>query len=683
MTSRNKIGIIAGLCLLLLAASIFTPASCALDTWDGTAATQFDSGSGSETDPFIIKTGSQLARLAQIVNGGGNEGDTTGFYYKLDDDVDLNGSVHLWTPMGDNVYSSGSDYKRFRGHFNGNGHVISNMRIIQSSNYAGLFGIIHNTALIENIALVNVDVSGRNYVGALVGDNFGGEIKNCVTTGQVTGNDGVGGLVGYNEEYGSVSNSMSSCFVTGQDDVGGLVGHNINSTVYNCIVDGRVTGNSDVGGLIGYFYDNLSNSIAAGKVQGLSRVGARVGGNHGTITSTVNNWQGTGFVTGTDLVDKGTWELTTGNAVAGLGGSWMYKSGYYPRPRYDTIARDGIRVAAAFAASPIYLNEGDSTADVNHSFKVPTKTADDTPITWTASPADMADINQATGDVTLKYIGTLSLTGKSGLHSKNYALTVHNVNPSTEYRTVTFNSDGGNYTPTSQSVGIGYTVEEPTPPTKDGYVFDGWYWNEKMWDFGSDTVTENMTLIARWRNPNQTTYTVTFNSVGGSSVLSQNVAHGGRAIRPTNPTRSGYTFSGWYSDSAYNNLWDFDTVMTGNITLYARWTPTESQTTHTVTFNSVGGNSMSSQTVAFGGKATRPANPTRSGYIFAGWYSDSTYNNLWDFDTVVTDNITLYAKWTPGGDDSKSKDSSSGCDSLGVGLLALAGLVLLKKRSER
>jgi uncharacterized repeat protein (TIGR02543 family) len=667
-------------------ATVFAPASWALDTWDGSTASEYAGGDGTEIAPYTITTGAQLAFLVQQVNAGD---DTTGVYYKLADDIDLNGSAHTWIPIGNYLHTSGKGYNCFRGHFNGDGYVISNMRVSQTGNYAGLFGVIVETALVENIALANVDVRGGNCVGALVGNNDGGGISNCVATGQVAGNNYVGGLAGYNEYGGTISNGMSSCAVTGNNDIGGLVGYNLNSssTVSNSTSDGRITGNDDVGGLIGRHYGTLSNSFAAGKVQGQSNVGPRAGyaSGSGTITNTIYDTQGTGFSTGADLVKKATWELTTGNAVAGLGGSWTYKSGYYPRPKtFETIAQDGIKIAAAFAASPIFLNEGDSTADVNHGFKVSTKTADDTPITWAAVPADMADIDPATGAVALKYIGSLTLTGKSGLHSKTYALTVHNIYPSTEYRTVNFNSDGGNYTPASQNVGIGNKVEEPTPPTKDEYVFAGWYWDTKMWDFENDTVTENMTLVAHWRDPSQTAYTVTFNSVGGSSVTSQTVSSGGKVTRPANPTRAGYTFAGWYRDADYTVLWDFDTTVSANITLYAKWTPTGSQTSYTVTFNSAGGSNVPSQIVSSGGKVARPTDPARGGYFFTGWYRDAAYSQVWDFDTdVVTSDITLYANWVSEGGDSKSSGGGCSASGLGAGILALAGLELLKKRTRR
>ena len=123
--------------------------------------------------------------------------------------------------------------------------------------------------------------------------------------------------------------------------------------------------------------------------------------------------------------------------------------------------------------------------------------------------------------------------------------------------------------------------------------------------------------------------------------------------------------------------------MTGNITLYAKWTPTGSQTSYTVTFNSAGGSSVPSQTVVDGGKVTRPEDPTRTGYFFTGWYKDSAYNQAWNFNTdAVTSNITLYANWVPEGGGSKS--SCGGCSTfcLGTGTLALTGLVLFRKRSE-
>ncbi|MDR0682503.1 MAG: InlB B-repeat-containing protein [Dysgonamonadaceae bacterium] len=138
-------------------------------------------------------------------------------------------------------------------------------------------------------------------------------------------------------------------------------------------------------------------------------------------------------------------------------------------------------------------------------------------------------------------------------------------------------------------------------------------------------------------------YTVTFESNGGSEVAPQTVVHNDKATEPEDPTKEGNTFAGWYSDSELTTLYDFDTPVTADITLYAKWTVN----TYTVTFVSNGGSGVAPQTVVHNDKATEPEDPTKEGNTFAGWYSDSELTTAYDFDTPVTADITLYAKWTP------------------------------------
>jgi uncharacterized repeat protein (TIGR02543 family) len=209
--------------------------------------------------------------------------------------------------------------------------------------------------------------------------------------------------------------------------------------------------------------------------------------------------------------------------------------------------------------------------------------------------------------------------------------------------TVTFNSMGGSSV-SSQQVAYGGYVLQPSNPTRTGYTFGGWYTTTgytTAWNFYSNTITANRTLYAKW---NPITYTVTFNSMSGSSVASQQVAYGGYVSQPSNPTRSGYTFGGWYTTSSYTTSWNFySNTITANRTLYAKWNPI----TYTVTFNSMSGSSVASQQVAYGGYVSQPANPTRSGYTFGGWYTTSTCTTAWNFySNTITANRTLYAKWT-------------------------------------
>ena len=142
-------------------------------------------------------------------------------------------------------------------------------------------------------------------------------------------------------------------------------------------------------------------------------------------------------------------------------------------------------------------------------------------------------------------------------------------------------------------------------------------------------------------DPALETYTVSFNSNGGSSVDSEQVAEGGKATRPVPPTKAGYLFDNWYSDSELTTLYNFNTAVTADITLYAKWTEA-----HTVTFDTDGGSEVAVQTVADGGTAIEPEDPTKDGYDFAGWYSDSELTTEYNFSAAVTEDITIYAKWT-------------------------------------
>lgn len=139
--------------------------------------------------------------------------------------------------------------------------------------------------------------------------------------------------------------------------------------------------------------------------------------------------------------------------------------------------------------------------------------------------------------------------------------------PTVKKYTVTFNSDGGSAV-SSQTVEQGKKVSQPSNPTRAGYTFAGWALNGNTYDFNS-AVNGNITLVAKWNENVKATYTVTFNSDGGSAVSSQTITEGGNATKPSNPTRAGYNFGGW---TLNGNAYDFNSKVTGNITLVAGWT---------------------------------------------------------------------------------------------------------------
>lgn len=202
--------------------------------------------------------------------------------------------------------------------------------------------------------------------------------------------------------------------------------------------------------------------------------------------------------------------------------------------------------------------------------------------------------------------------------------------------TVTFNSNGGSYVD-SQIVEKNGMVEVPVDPVRDGYIFIEWLLNDVKYDFNSK-VTEDITLKANWAVSSSSTYTVTFNSNGGSRVNSVKVNEGGYVNCPTPPTRDGYIFLGWYlGNSEYN----FSNKVLANITLTAKWEKVP-ENTHVVTFDSNGGSVVKSQKVVDGKVVSKPINPTRKGYNFVEWQLNG---EVYDFTSVVKGNITLVAVW--------------------------------------
>ena len=209
----------------------------------------------------------------------------------------------------------------------------------------------------------------------------------------------------------------------------------------------------------------------------------------------------------------------------------------------------------------------------------------------------------------------------------------------TEEYTVTFNAYGGFPMPDEQHVKSGEKAVLPAEPTLKGHTFAFWYLgddeqNATAYDFNTP-VTENITLTAKW---NINKYTVTFNSYGGTPVPpAQEVEYGLTATEPaTAPTKTGYTFDGWYlGDEKY----DFSDAVEQNITLYANW----EKNIYTVTYtDGVDGEEVfADQTYRVPFEDTTPAfkgTKTRDGYVFDGWKPA--------FSDTVTGNVTYVAQWT-------------------------------------
>ena len=276
--------------------------------------------------------------------------------------------------------------------------------------------------------------------------------------------------------------------------------------------------------------------------------------------------------------------------------------------------------------------------------------------------------------------------------------------------TVTFDSQGGSAVGPI-TADYGSLITAPTAPTKTGYDFGGWYKEAGLtteWDFGTDTVpASDITLYVKWTIKE---YTVTFEDYDGTTLKTETVEHGSGATAPAdltreghtflnwsvpfnditsnltvravydaithqvrfldhdgteintqsveegqsatapdNPTREGYTFTGW-DPSDFSNI-------TSSLEIIAQYSVNQ----YTITFESNGGSAIGPVTADYGSLITAPTAPTKSGYDFAGWYKEAALTTAWDFSTdkVLSADITLYGKWSSISSGGSSSGSSS------------------------
>lgn len=172
----------------------------------------------------------------------------------------------------------------------------------------------------------------------------------------------------------------------------------------------------------------------------------------------------------------------------------------------------------------------------------------------------------------------------------------------------------------------GTLATRPDAPTATpGYTFDGWNKADgTAWDYASDKVTDNITLYAKWA---ANTYTITFDTAGGSEIAPITQDYGTVITAPEAPTREGYTFIGWDKEIP-------TTMPAENMTVTAQWEINQ----YKITFDTNGGSEIAPITQDYGTAITAPADPTREGYTFIGWDKEIPA-------TMPAENITLKAKW--------------------------------------
>lgn len=253
-------------------------------------------------------------------------------------------------------------------------------------------------------------------------------------------------------------------------------------------------------------------------------------------------------------------------------------------------------------------------------------------------------------DITLRYNTSSPFASKPGYYTGNYIFNAIEsegsefvtveiptsiIITSIPKFTIKFETNGGSAID-NQTIDYGSKVTKPEDPTMSGKIFAGWFEDKELtkeFDFDT-TITKVTTIYAKWIMPENTTYTVTFNTTDGSIINNTQVEEGKKLDKPDDPTKDGYIFDGWYIDENYSKLFDFENdTITGDIILYAKWT--EQTLKLELSTNSI---DFGSFCIPFEGELTKVikiknvgnvpitisnTNPTGSGPFGCIWYDSS------------------------------------------------------------
>ncbi len=489
-------------------------------------------GFGIKTNPYLIEDAEDLKLLAEKVNSGEAYANT---YFKQTADIDLNNETN-WTPIG-TVTNDGKDARPFKGTFDGDGYKITNLKVTGNSNNAGLFGYVDG-AIIQNCNVTG-EVSGSSDVGGIVGNADGKtQILSCSFRGDVTGEDSyIGGIAG--SARGTIKNCYALADVTASFvDAGGIAGYAYHVTIENCYYSGNVSAGNDAGGIAGFASGStIKNCVSLAKsVTGSENVNRILGDvskvENVTLTSNYGYNRTKLVIDGNTTYADGTDEKDGTNVFVSAGRVMtdVQKGEVFDWAGFD----ENIWSIPTEAGKLPSLQKG-TYPDLPNLPSVDL-TIDKTPQHFTTRNIGNGFVVKVTSEGTLNE--SIEFTKEYRLHDTTDEWMSAVPNTAGTYDVKITRAADGDINP--------FACEIP-----EGLVLT------KKRSSSSGAATQ--------------TYTAQFDTNGGSAVDKVKTDKNGKIERPADPTKEGYIFVGWYSDSKLTKPFDFSAELTANSTLYAKW----------------------------------------------------------------------------------------------------------------
>ena len=489
-------------------------------------------GVGIKTNPYLIEDAEDLKLLAEKVNSGEAYANT---YFKQTADIDLNNETN-WTPIG-TVTNDGKDARPFKGTFDGDGYKITNLKVTGNSNNAGLFGYVDG-AIIQNCNVTG-EVSGSSDVGGIVGNADGKtQILSCSFRGDVTGEDSyIGGIAG--SARGTIKNCYALADVTASFvDAGGIAGYAYHVTIENCYYSGNVSAGNDAGGIAGFASGStIKNCVSLAKsVTGSENVNRILGDvskvENVTLTSNYGYNRTKLVIDGNTTYADGTDEKDGTNVFVSAGRVMtdVQKGEVFDWAGFD----ENIWSIPTEAGKLPSLQKG-TYPDLPNLPSVDL-TIDKTPQHFTTRNIGNGFVVKVTSEGTLNE--SIEFTKEYRLHDTTDEWMSAVPNTAGTYDVKITRAADGDINP--------FACEIP-----EGLVLT------KKRSSSSGAATQ--------------TYTAQFDTNGGSAVDKVKTDKNGKIERPADPTKEGYIFVGWYSDSKLTKPFDFSAELTANSTLYAKW----------------------------------------------------------------------------------------------------------------